>query len=214
MLREAVAAFREYYYITLVFAVFLVAAVLVWIKAVSAARKRGKQRGDILEKLREEDELRAEFSSLTDKKASSADSERLIRGAALNVGRELEQSGDINSAFEKLAKQKQFIYALSFVFFEDAESLSDFYRKNGSPLTETADDAARHIIGGNFYDTFHKGFRMFDGGDEDYSATSDEVKALDEEYFALLKQEKEEIFCSIKKYICEDIEIFNNKEMC
>ena len=82
MLREAVAAFREYYYITLVFAVFLVAAVLVWIKAVSAARKRGKQRGDILEKLREEDELRAEFSSLTDKKASAADSERLIRGAA------------------------------------------------------------------------------------------------------------------------------------
>ena len=213
MLKEIIAAFAEYYYITIVFVIFLIAAVFVWIKAISASKKKGIRRDAVLARLREENELCKEFSELTAEKAQSAEPKRLLKGVALNIQRDLEKREDMNSAFLKMSEQKRFIYALDFVFCEDAESLSDFFRKNGKPLTTTADEAVSRIISGDFYAVFNKGYRMFDDDDEELSTVPDDVSTLDSEYSAVLERGKGELFSAVKKYICDNVDFFNTKEM-
>ncbi len=213
MLKDMIAAFGEYYYITIIFVIFLIAAVFVWIKAVGASRKKGRERDAILAKLKEEKELCDVFSCLTAEKASAAQAERLIHGVALNIQRCLEKSGDMNAAFTTMPEAKRFVYALDFVFYEDAESLSGFFRKNGKPLTTEADDAARKIIGGDFFKLFHQGYDMFDDDNEEVSVVPDAVNALDEAYEKALESERDEWLSAVKKYIYENVEIINQKEM-
>lgn len=213
MLKEIIAAFGEYYYISIVFVIFLIAAVFVWIKAISASKKKGIRRDAVLARLKEENELCEEFSDLTADKALSAEPERLLKGVALNIQRDLEKREDMNSAFLAMSEQKRFVYALNFVFCEDAESLSDFFRKNGKPLTTTADEAVRRIIGGGFSTVFNKGYRMFDDDDEELSTIPDDVSVLDSEYSSALESGKGEILSAIKKYICDNVEFLNTKEM-
>lgn len=212
MLKEIIAAFGEYYYITIVFVMFLIAAVFAWAKAVSALKLRNRRRDEVLAKLREENELCGEYSALTAEKSLSAEPERLLRGVALNIQRALEKSDDMNAAFLAMPEEKRFIYALDFVFCEDAESLSDFFRKNGKPLTKAADEAVNRIIGGSFYAVFNRGYRMFDDDDEELSVTPDDVRALDSEYAAAIESGQGEIFSAVKKYICDNAEFFNTKE--
>ena len=73
MLKEIIAAFGEYYYITIVFVMFLIAAVFAWAKAVSALKLRNRRRDEVLAKLREENELCGEYSALTAEKSLSAE---------------------------------------------------------------------------------------------------------------------------------------------
>ena len=213
MFKDIIAAFGEYYYITIILVILLIVTAFVWIKAIGASRKKGRQRDDILAKLNAEKELRKEFEDLTAEKAQSAEPERLLKGIALNIQRELEKNDDMDAAFAELPEEKRFVYALDFVFCEDAEKLSDFFRKNGKQLIIEADEAVRHIIGGGFCALFHRGFCMFDDDNEEFSVLPDTVKALDEEYSAALESGKANILGAVKKCICENINIYNKKEM-
>lgn len=184
MLTEIFRAFGEYKKLTAVLIVAVVLMLFMWVMALRAAKKRNAERDKILARLQEENALRSEFAAVTPEQAQSADCFRMLHGIALHIQKELEKSTDMVAAFRALPQEKQYIYALSFVFCEDAETLCTFFRLNEKPLTEAALSAAREMFDAAHLAQFEKAYRMFDPDDETTSTIASEMQTLDESFAA------------------------------
>ena len=203
MIGNILRAFAEYKLLTALLGVAVVLAVFVWIKAIRASKRHNAEREAILAKLQKEKELRERFAHLTPELVQSADVREMLHGIALIIQSKLEQTEDINASFLALSEAQQYIYALNFVFCEDADTLSRFFRLNGKPLTTAALDAARRTFDADTLALFETGYRMFDADDETTSSLPADVEALDSSFAAA---DKTELFENIRKYIAEQIE--------
>ena len=189
-------------YVGVILVVLLIAAVLMWIKAVSASQKNRAERESLIAKLEKEKALRNEFKVLDDAKFETEDNEKLLYGVAANIQMFLEKQDDMNAAFEALPEEKKFIYALNYVF-EDAkeDSLSKFFTANGQPLTGMAQKAVENIIGGEFGEVFTSAYRMTDDDCDDVSFDAEKISEFDKKYSEIMTAEKNKIFEKIGEYI-------------
>lgn len=197
MLTEIFRAFGEYKKLTAILIVAVILMLFMWVMALRAAKKRNAERDKILAQLKEENALRTEFAAVTPEQAQVADCFRMLHGIALHIQKELEKSSDMVAAFRALPEEKQYIYALSFVFCEDADTLCAFFRLNEKPLTETALSAAREMFDEVHLAQFEKAYRMFDPDDETTSTIASEMQALDESFAA----DQEPLKDGIRQYI-------------
>lgn len=205
MIKNILHAFAEYKVLSLILLAAVVLMVFAWSKALRAAKKHNAEREAILAKLAEEKELRETYAHLTPALVQSADVPQMVRGIALGLQAELEQATDVNASFLSLPAAQQDVYALNFVFFEDADTLSRFFRLNGKPLTTAARDAAARVFDPRTAALFDKGYRMFDDADETTSALPADVDALDR---AFADTDKNGLYESIRNYLAEQIENF------
>ncbi|MCR5485464.1 MAG: hypothetical protein K6F09_07700 [Clostridiales bacterium] len=210
MLKNMLEAFAEYKGLTLILIVCIILLIISSFFAARASRRRSSERDKIIKKLMEEQKLCEEFAVLTPEKVLSEPPERVMRGVTFNIRKFLNGEPDINAAFEKLGIEEQYIYALDYVFCEDADTLSKFFRLNGKPLTTAADSAVNEIFGGEIYEIFHKGFRMFDDDDEEISSLPEDVKKLDEDFKNAVGQDE---LKTVSRYISERCENFYNNRV-
>ena len=203
MIGNILHAFAEYKLLTALLCVAAVLAVFAWVKALRASKKHNAEREATFARLQKEKELRDAFSSLTPELVQSADVSDMLHGIALGVQSSLEKETDVNAAFTALPVERQYIYALNFVFCEDADTLSRFFRLNGKPLTTAALNAARLTFDDDTRALFEKGYKMFDDEDETTSSLPADVDALDR---AFADADKTQLFENIRKYIAEHIE--------
>lgn len=208
MIKEIIAAFAEYKLFTAALIVAVILLVFVLFKAAKASQKSSARRDRLLEQMREDKKIYEEFKALTPAKAAKTEPSRLLHGAGVSVQREIEDAADMEKAFAELSAEKKYAYALNFLFCEDAESLSDFFRRNGKPLTEVADEAVREVIGGELYGLFHSGYCMFDEDNEEVSVIPDEVAKLDEEYKQMFEKLNFDIFSKISDFITNNLRLF------
>ena len=196
-------------YVGVIIAVLIIAAVFMWIKAVSASQKSREEREAIIAKLEKEKALREEFKTIDGSKFETDDNERLLCGIAANIQMFLEKQTDMNAAFEALPEEKKSIYALNYVF-EDAkeDKLSQFFTANGQPLTGKAQKAVESIIGGRFSEVFASAYKMTDGDCEDVSFDAAKIEEYNKEYSDIMKTEKTDIFDRIGSYIKSNKDIF------
>lgn len=205
-LKNMLSAFGDYPKLTLILIIAIILTVFVCIMAGRASRKMSKKRDAELQRIKEEVRLREKFSSIDRKSVLEADCKELLKGLSSNIQIKIEKEADIKEAFNALPKEKQFIYALNYVFCEDADSLSSFFRLNGKPLTTAAKDAFCEMVGGDEAKLFSRAYLMFDEDDETTSVTEAEIEENDAAFkiFNL-----NEVFGKIRDYIADHAETFN-----
>lgn len=195
--------FLERPYLILIMAAVILLTLFVCVKAGQASSKRAKANEAIIKKLKEENELRNEFSVLTEKLAENSDAARLFRGVALNLQKKISDADDMVSEFELLNDAQRDVYALSFVVEDGETALSNFFRANGQPLKGAALGAVKKLFGENICGIFEKEYNAFDSDNEDVSMIPEEINALDKEFSHIASSD--EICRAAGKYIKENI---------
>lgn len=182
--RELLSAFAQHRALTALLIVLVALLIFVSIKAARAVRAHNAERDKILAKLKKDAALREKYASVTRDQAQTADCRELLHGVALNIQQRLESESDLTAAFRALPAHEQYIYAWNYLFCEDADSLSAFFRLNGSPLTDAALEGARAVFGEQGFGVLERGFRMFDPDDETTSALPQDIETLDADFAA------------------------------
>ena len=149
-----------YLWIILIVAVGL--AIFAWSKALKASRERRermKREGAIWKR---DYDLRQKFSVLTEEKLKETADTELLHGVAMNIQIHLENTVNMNEAFEALPNEKKYIYTLEY-FDEDAQkSLSTFFKNNGAPLVPTLPDALKAVAADKYLDIVSPIVDMYD----------------------------------------------------
>ncbi len=198
--------FLERPYLIAIMAAVILLTLFVCVKAGQASAKRSKANEALMKKFKEENELRNEFSVLTEKAVKSADVTRLFKGVALNLQKRISDAGDMVAEFNALNEEQRDIYALSFVVEDGENALSEFFRANGQPLTGTAFNAVKKLFGGKASEVFEKEYNAFDSENEDVSMIPETIDALDKEFADNLSADE---ICRIAgEYIKENISKF------
>ncbi len=177
--------FLERPYLIAIMAALIVLTLFVCVKAAQASARRGKNNEALMKKLKEENELRNEFALLTESLVKKSDSVRLFKGVALNLQKRISDASDMEAKFAKLSDEQKMIYALSFVVEDGGEKLSDFFRINGKPVTDTALDAFKKLFGGRTCEIFESEYNSFDPDNESASVIPDEIEKLDAEFASI-----------------------------
>ncbi len=203
-------AFIEYYrqhiYFLFILLVLLVLAVWMVSKALKSSSERRKANEAVMKKLEFDTALRKEFENLTPEKAQAAQPERLFKGVALGLCREIEKSADMLAVFNSFSESQKKIYALYFVFEDGGEKLSAFFKLNGKPLTEYAKLAVDKIYGGEIAGVFGKEYLAYDEDDETTSLIPADIEKYDES-FSLLTAQKD-VFRPAAEFIIENLNDF------
>lgn len=200
-----------HWYWAVIIVVLMIAAVLMWIKAVAASQRSREFREAEIARLEKEKALRNEYRVLDESKFNTDDNEKLLCGVAVNIQMFLEKEEDMNKSFEALPEEKKAAYALNYVFEDGKDSeLSKFFRANGQPLTGEAAKAVETIIGGKFAKVFMKLYNMLDDDCEDVSFDSEKIEEYDKEYAEIMASEKAVIFNRIGDFLKSGKDIFIN----
>ncbi len=210
-MRDFFAYISTHWYVGLILFVLLIAAVLMWIKAVSSSQKNRAEREAVIAKLEKEKALRNEFRVLSESSFDIDDKEKLLFGIGANIQLFLEKQENMNKAFDEMPEAKKFIYALNYVF-EDSQDgqLSKFFKANGQPLTGEAEKAVKEIIGGKFSEVFSSLYNMTDDDIEDVSYDETKIAEYDKSFAEIMSGEKSEIFEKIAQYIKSNKAVFLN----
>ncbi|MBR0121199.1 MAG: hypothetical protein IJM10_05365 [Clostridia bacterium] len=203
-------AFIEYYrqhiYFLFILLALLILAVWMVSKALKSSSERRKMNEAVMKKLEYDTALRKEFENLTPEKVRAAQPERLFKGVALGLCREIEKSADMLAVFNSFSESQKKIYALYFVFEDGGEKLSGFFKINGKPLTEYAKLAVDEIYGGEIAGVFGKEYLAYDEDDETTSLIPADIEKYDES-FSLLTAQKD-VFRPAAEFIIENLNDF------
>lgn len=199
-------AITEYWYLSLAFVVFSILTVFVCIKAYQASSKARAEKEKVIERLKYENRIRADFANLTTGMIKTAQPKALLDGIALNIQATLEKQSDMNVAFEKLTVPQQYIYALYYVLFDGSEKLSEFFKMNGKPLTPIAGEAVHLIFGCKAGELYSEEYGAFDNDNEDVSLITAEIQEKDQAFAAFLEQN--DVYALVAKYINKNAQMF------
>lgn len=133
------------WYLWVLLFVVAVLAIFVWIKAISASKIRREKLKKEAEIWKKDYELRQEFKTLSREKINATPKNKILSGICMNIQIFLEDEADMNEAFLALPDEKKFIYCLHYFDEDCVKSLSQFFKNNGSPLTDYIIDALKAV---------------------------------------------------------------------
>jgi len=177
---------RQYWYLAAALAAVTALTVYVCFKAYRAVQKRGGERNRIIDRLKYENRLKAEFRGASEQQLLQAEHARLFDGVALLVSEKLEKQKDLNAAFSALDEPLKMIYAAYYLSTDSSPALSAFFRLNGEPLTGCAVQAAERLLDARAAETVAAQYAAFDDNNESVSLARDSVKQLDEAFVPVL----------------------------
>ena len=200
------AFFSEHIGLALLLIAFAVLALFVLVKAGRAFSKRSAENNRIIAKLEADTKLRKEFENLTPELAKSAQPEKLFKGVALNLCRRIEKAENILEEFNSLNDCQKEIYSLYFVFEDGGETLSEFFKINGKPLTEYALGIVKKIYPAELSGIFESEYDAYDSDNETASLIADKIAKEDAQFKKLT--ENTDIFAPAAEYIISNINSF------
>ena len=193
---------KEYAVLWTVVIAALLGCAFLWYKAMKSSQERTRKREEEIARIKRERELREEFANPAQQLLIDTPPARLIEGLCSNIQTWLEAQPDMLAAFHALPEQKRQVYALGFLVQESREALSEFFRKNGDPLTTATMEAVQMIIGGEFAELFNNEFAAYDNDNEEVSLLDKEILLLDARFYALLQNFGEDVlYAEVKEYI-------------
>ncbi|NLP47337.1 MAG: hypothetical protein GX345_00150 [Clostridiales bacterium] len=203
---EFIAAFAQYPWLSALFFSVCVLTAFVVYKAYKASQKSGKARRELLENLKRENKLKAQYGQLTQEKLEKAPAEDLLAGLALNLQDELEKAEAPEELYAKLPKVKRHIYAFYFLLEDSKEKLSRFFQISGPPLTVDAQEAVELILGGKAEELYKYECQAYDSDNEEVSFMKEEIDKADKEFAAILKNV--DAYQAAAQYIRENAAVF------
>lgn len=197
--------FASHPLVVLILVMLALLTAFVCVKAAQASKKRYAENKKIMNKLKEDNRLRNDFSVLTRECVSSCEPSELFRGVALNLEKKIAESADMEQAFAVLTQEQREVYSLYFVLEDGGERLSGFFAANGSPLTDTAYEAVKKLLPEGAA-AFAKELRAHDSRDETTSYIKSDLEKWDAEFASAVSAES--IARAGGKYISENFEKF------
>jgi len=186
----------------------VVLCIFAWSKAMKASRRRYAHRDAIIAELEREKALRKEFKFPTREQLENTPPARLIEGLCCQIQARLEKTDNMDAAFAALPEPARFVYALGYVAQDSRERLSEFFRKNGQPLTGVAMQAVDELIGDEYAELFRAQYEAFDEDNEAASLIESAIETSDAHFLNLLQQQGDEIYVQIKNYILSSFAVF------
>lgn len=173
----------EYYSAHPLYAVLMVIAIIfaLWAfyRAAKLNSKRAAEAREVMNKLKEENTIRNEFSILTPALIDESESEKLFKGVGLNLQKKVSDSKDMNEEFDSFTDEQKIIYSL-YTFYEDSrESLSGFFKMNSHPVTDNALAGVKAIFESEFVPIFEAEYNAYDSDNEEASCIPSEIEELD-----------------------------------
>lgn len=178
---------RQYWYLAAALAAVSALTVYVCFKAYGAAKKRSGERNKLMERLKYENRLKAQFRGAGEQALLQAEPARLFEGVALLVSERIEKQKDINAGFDALDEALKTVYAAYYLSVDSVPALSAFFRLNGEPLTGCAVRAARLLLDEPDAETVAGEYAAFDDDNEDVSLDLQDIKRLDGLFAGVLK---------------------------
>ena len=200
---------RDYPLLYGVLAAIAALCLFAWVMAMRASRRRQAEKNALIAELEHEKELRQAFRLPTQQQLIDAPAERLIEGLSCQVQMLLEKEEDPQAAFDALSEPQRLVYALGFVVQDGRARLSDFFRKNGQPLTGAAAQAVMLLTGGDYAEIFFKEYDAFDVDNEAVSMFTDQIAALDERFADLAEEFGDERYADVRNYILSNLPSFS-----
>ena len=186
------------------FIVVLAAAILclfLWIMAMRSSQRKRGEKDALIATLEYEKALRTQFRTVTQQLLIDTPPERLIEGLCCSVQMRLEKEADMQAAYDALTQPRRLVYALGYVLQDGRERLSEFFRKNGQPLTRAALEAAWCLVGGEYAEIFQREYDAFDESNEHVSFVKKAVAADDAHFSVLALEQGESIYAQAKEYV-------------
>ena len=181
-----------------------------WSKAMKASRRRHARRDAIIAELEHEKALRQQFKFPTLQQLEETPPMRLLEGLCCHVQMRLEKADDMEAAFAALPEPARFVYALGYLVQDSRAALSEFFRKNGQPLTGAAMQAADKLLPVEYAELFRAQYAAFDEEDETASLIESEVEAADARFCVLLEEQGEALYDQAKAYVLSNSAVFVN----
>lgn len=163
--------------------ILAIAVIILWCKVLKDRAKHNEENNALLEKLKEENKLRAQFKALSKELADNADEISLFRGVSLNLQKRISDCVDMEGEFASLTDEQRMIYAMSFVVEDGEKGLSGFFSQNGKPLTDEAKKFVEKILPAQAVNYFNMEYDAYDGDNEEVSFVEKEIKSNDELFF-------------------------------
>ncbi|MBQ5994644.1 MAG: hypothetical protein IJL63_02165 [Clostridia bacterium] len=186
-------------YLWLIFALLVIATVVVIFFASRAVSQHNRQTREALEQLKRLKSLKDKYKSVTSEAALQSEPEELLEGMFAVLEARLEKSEDPEAEFKKLSKNQQGIYAL-YCFKEDTESsLSFFFSNNTRDLINTARAAINELEYKDFLTWFNTLYDMYDEDNEQASLDRDASDSCDRSFAEAFDRAR--FFQAVKKYI-------------
>lgn len=190
----------EYYtshpFITALLILGVILAVAVLVLAIRSSEKRAAENRRIAERLKKDNEIKNKYALLTVETISSSPEEELFKGIGLNLQKRVALKADMLAEFDTLTKQQQYIYCLYTMFEDSRESLSNFFKINSKPLTDTALEGVKLLGISEFSEVFEFEYNAYDPDNEEVSCIPSEIEAADKKAAPYLSDGTVENKCS------------------
>jgi len=201
---------RDYPTLFVVVAAAAVLCLFLWVIAMRSARRRRGERDALIAQLEYEKALRTQFRTVTQQLLIDTPPGRLIEGLCCGIQAQLEKQPDMQAAYDALPQPRRFVYALGYVLQDGREALSEFFRKNGQPLTRAALEAVWCLVGGEYAEIFQREYDAFDAKNEHVSLVKEAVAADDARFAELVLEQGETLFAQAKEFILANSCIFTS----
>ena len=173
----------------------------LWVLAMRSSRRRRGEKDALIAVLEYEKAMRKEFADITQQMLIDTPPERLIEGLCCNIQMALEREADMQAAYDALTQPQRLVYALGYVLQDGRGALSEFFRKNGQPLTKSALEAAWCLVGGEYAEIFQREYDAFDESNEKVSLVKGAIERDDTQFAALAAEQGENLYFHAKEFI-------------
>jgi len=205
IIRQSIDEFPTLY---MIIAGVAILCLVLWVIAMRAARRRRGEKEALIAVLEYEKELRAQFKTVTQQMLIDTHPERLVEGMCCSIQMDLEAQPDMQAAYDALPEPRRLIYALGYVIQDGRGALSEFFRKNGQPLTKAALEAVWRLVGGECAAVFEGEYDAFDGENETVSLVKGSIAAADARWEELVREQGDDLYLEAKEYILANSQQF------
>jgi len=199
---------REYPVFYVLLSAALILCIFLWVMAMRSSRRKRREKDALINLLEYEKALRTQFRCVTQQMLIDTPPERLIEGLCCSIQMWLEQQPDMQAAYDALTQPRRLVYALGYLLQDGRGALSEFFRRNGQPLTRAALEAAWSLVGGEYAEIFQREYDAFDEGNEQVSLVKEAIAADDARFAALALEEGEALYAQAKEYILANSDSF------
>jgi len=208
MLETIQQSIKEFPVLYMIALGLLILCVFLWVIAMRASRKRRGEKEALIAALEHEKALRAQFKTVTQQLLIDTPPERLVEGVCCSIQMALEAQPDMQGAYDALPEPRRLVYALGYVIQDGRGALSEFFRRNGQPLTGTALEAVQRLVGGEYAVIFQGEYDAFDEANETASLVKGDITAADARFHEIAREQGEDRYMEAKEYILANSDRF------
>lgn len=197
----------QYWYLIIFFILLCILTVFLCYKAAVTSSQRSREKREFLAKLDREKKLREAFSQITAEVIDSQPQEDVFEGVVANIQRRLDKSADMVKTFNEMPQQMRYVYAAFYVLDDSKDSvLSEFFKKNGQPLTGISGDAVTAIFGSELGEAVAEEWERYDEDNEETSVIPEEIDKINKKFN--ISREKVNVSECVIKYVKDNITTF------